>query len=161
MTDFRLLTHWMFFTGLRNGKISILFFESEQLPGVKKGDLVTLYWDKEEEIKLYLKEAKPIVFRYVTDEQAQKAGFATKELLSYYLMQKYNLTSYRATVDSHIPDRIFYILEFVDDPTKIDYSDGETYRERKDVKGLKSVYYAPTVNTYNPEYDEKPWEDIL
>jgi len=153
MTELRLSVPWMFITGLMKGKISILFYETEELHGAKKGDLVELYWDDANSIKLYLKEAKPIVFRDVTDKIAKKSGFATKELLSYYLMQKYNITSYRMTPEAHIPDRLFYMIEFIDDPENIEYSDGETIRNTTKVPNVNTVFYPYQV--MNSEYETK------
>ena len=122
MKDITLTLPWMYFTGIQNGDISIIFFDkvpfSEE---VSKGDLITFHGFREK-IKTYFDSCKIISFKEVTDDIAKKAGFANRDLLADHLMQRLNIEAYSILSHKKIDDVLLYMLIITDDPT---FSDGE------------------------------------
>lgn len=122
MKEFNLTLPWMYFSGLKNGDIKILFFE--KLPfkeDLKKGDLI-IFNDFDLKLKMYFDYSKILSFKDVTNDMAKKAGFANRELLCDHLMNRFDITSYSFLSNSKIDKELFYMLVLTDDPV---FSDGE------------------------------------
>lgn len=162
--------NWAYFTGIRDGKITALFFDCEKNYNLRKGDLFKIFYNKDNEVKMYFDSAKAMSFREVDDKLAKKAGFATKELLSNHLIKEYNLSDFHFGVEDHLRDKLFYVITFVDDPSKLLYDNGENkfnlvhVSREPQIKSLvpkktqldycKNVDESDYVNEmYNPEYD--------
>lgn len=159
--------NWMYFTGIRDGKITALFFDCEKNYNLRKGDLFRIFYNKDHEVKMYFDSAKVISFREVDDRLAKKAGFATKELLSSHLIKEYNLSDFHFGVEDHLRDKLFYVITFVDDPSKIFYDNGENKSNVAYIDNIKSLIprkeqleYCSNIDKcsyinemYNPEYD--------
>lgn len=164
---------WMYFNGIRDGKITAVFFDTEKLPDLKKGDLFEISFYKHT-LKMYFNYSKKISFRQVSEDLAKKAGFETRELLCDHLINKYNISSFPLfNTESLIDDELFYVIVFTDDPEKITYGDGEREYKPKFIDSIKSITMdsdscSPKVKLYenspyyinemyNPEYDTKFW----
>ena len=180
MKEFNLSIPWMYFTGIEQGEISVLFFE--KLPygfeEVEKGDLIKIetYGNVQ---KMYFDHSLILPFKDIDDSIARKAGFATRELLSAHLASRFDIKKYEFTTTSKIDRELFYVVFLTDDPEKVSFSDGEcsckfdkyknikyTTIDNKKIqewcKGLTPYRYSTSMGTYkedfyNPEYDDKPW----
>ena len=84
---------YIYFSGVKNGDITVLFFEKAQLDGVKKGDLIEVS-NINEKIKMYFDSARLMIFKDVDDELAKEAGFATRDLLANHLYERFNSTAF-------------------------------------------------------------------
>lgn len=180
MKEYRLSVPWMYFTGIERGKITALFFDKVpySLDGIKTGDLVKINLQDSCQ-KMYFERSNIISFNQVDDDLVKRAGFATKELLSYHLMDRFNIANFGTSKHSKINNELFYVIYLIDDPEKITFNDGEccctfkknnnvfsTYLNNKYVKewSKKNKPYTYTTTSfeydkdlYNPEYDDKPW----
>lgn len=180
MKEYNLSIPWMYFTGIEAGEITVLFFDKIpfSLDKIKSGDLLKIsIFDSCQ--KMYFDHSEIIPFKEVDNDLAKKAGFATKELLSSHLMERFDMLKYSLSKESKIDNELFYVIYLVNDPEEITFSDGEcsckvdyddnvisTYLNNKYVKEWKkkNKVCPYTMNTlqynkdfYNPEYDDKPW----
>lgn len=122
MKDITLSLPWMYFTGIQNGDISIIFFDKVPFSKeVSRGDLITFH-GFQKKIKTYFDSCKIISFREVTDDIAKKAGFANRDLLADHLIQRLNIEAHNILSHQKIDDVLLYMLIITDDPT---FSDGE------------------------------------
>ena len=141
MVKFRKNLNWMYFGGIRDGKITTLFFDEACFQGAKRGDLISFDF-LDSSVKKYFKFAKLVTFKDITEDEVKSAGFLTKELLAAHLADIYNFSIIPiGDYSSYLDSKLFYMVTFSDD---ID-EDNSSF----------SIDY--TVQMYNPEYDLKIW----
>lgn len=161
----RLVVNEMYFNGIKNGKITAIFFDHKVLDVLKKGDLFEIYNSSEERLKMYLNEVKILSFGEVTDKLVQKAGFATKELLAYHLCQRYNITAFPlfGGVGSTINEELFCVVTFSEDIGDIYVDDGEVKKYLNETSIDQNIIYKTDFSPQDVRYpnfdvDNLPFE---
>lgn len=83
-----------------------------------------------------------VTFKDITEEDAERAGFLTKELLASHLCNIYNISFIPiGTYNSFLDNKLFYMVNFTDD-----------------IEEEHSNFFIDyTIQMYNPEYDIKTW----
>lgn len=152
MKEFTETLPWVYFKGIQDGKITVLFFEKMKMDGAAFGDLIN-FVHLGAKVKMYFDHGEIISFRDVTDEIAQKAGFANRELLSEHLMNRFNIESFDFSIESKIDDELFYMVFIVDDP------DDAITTPRCSNRMKKGCFKNWGNLTLNDEYEQQPWRN--
>lgn len=145
-----------YYEPIRNGKITLLIFDKKVIQDGEIGDYILAshgsYDVKSRIVKAYVK-----AFENITEEEARKSGFITKDFLKDELINRFDLkATFSFELGSSIDNELFYIIEIANDKE-------EPSSEKLKFGNLTNVnLYSKEYNKefYNPEYDAKPWRDI-
>ena len=110
----------MYLKGIKDGKITVLFFKQKKFNDINPGDLIKIH-SSYDQAKAYFVKDKIISFDLITDEIAQKAGFINVDLLAYHLINEMSIDTLIYTdLKDYIKNELFYMLVISDDPTSDD-----------------------------------------
>ena len=145
MEGFRKILSWELFRGIKEGKITSLIFDEDVFQNVEEGELVE-FCSGEDTVKMYFLSSKIVPFQDITDKDAKACGFLNKDLLAYYLIEKYQMTSFFLGKYPYFFDKKLFCI------VKI----GEFPNDSSNKKvTISNVTYD--FDYYNVEYDDKPW----
>ena len=146
MKGFTKVLSWELFRGIKEGKITSLIFDEEIFQGIKRNELVE-FVSTNQKIKMYFISSRIVSFKDITDEDAKKCGFINRDLLAYYLIEKYGINLFFVgDYPELFNNKLFYIININESPIEID--DQKTIV----LNNTTWKYYD-----YNVEYDDKPW----
>lgn len=141
-----------YFESIREGKITLLIFDTEVIHDVEPGDSISaskgIY-----NVQADIVETDVKSFRDITDEEAGLAGFLNKDFLKDELLNRFDLKpNFSFEKGKDIDNKIFFLI-------KINTKKESTFT----IKPVKVNLYKNknyNMDMYNPEYDSI-WSDYI
>ena len=145
-----------YFEPIREGKIKLLIFKKKVIDNINIGDYI-LASVHNYEVKAKINGFSIKAFSDITEKEARQAGFLTKDFLRDELIRQYKLRDEipLCSMAPNIDSELFFLInietedeehQLLNSPIKVNlYKNSSTFYNKK---------------FYNPEYDDKPWEDL-
>lgn len=138
-----------YFEPIRDGKISLLIFKNKIISDFSIGDYIYSSFGSYD-IKAKISKVYVKAFEDITEEEAQKAGFLTKDFLKEELIKEYDLkTEFSFELGRVIDKELFFIVEI------------NNYEESYSIGNTKFDLYSKDYSRefYNQEYDIQTWRN--